>query len=83
MGVAAALAMFWAILGSWSAILPGSLEYILGFQYAFEENWGVSRLRFEVFTLGTLALLIVIALLGYMNNMRTSLLRERRSSVTI
>ena len=83
MGVAAALAMFWAILGSWSAILPGSLEYILGFQYAFEENWGVSRLRFEVFTLGTLALLIVIALLGYINNMRTSLLRERRSSVTI
>ncbi|MDQ1231872.1 APC family permease [Sphingomonas sp. SORGH_AS_0879] len=83
MGVAAALAMFWAILGSWSAILPGSLEYILGFQYAFEENWGVSRLRFEVFTLGTLALLIVIALLGYMNNMRISLLGGRRSSVTI
>lgn len=78
MGFAAALAMFWVVLGAWSAIFPGAIEYLFGVYYPFEDHWGVSWLRFEVFTLGTLAVLLAIALLGYGSNVSSS---TRRSVV--
>ena len=33
--------------------------------YSFTDSWGVSELRFELFTLGTLAAVILIAVVGY------------------
>jgi glutamate:GABA antiporter len=55
----------WAVLGSWVAVFPDTLEYVFGANYNFNDSWGVSRLRFEVFTLGTLAVVIAIAVVGY------------------
>lgn len=52
-------------LGSWAAIFPGTLEALLGIDYSFEETWGVSRLGFEAFTLGTLAVVVGIGVAGY------------------
>jgi amino acid transporter len=56
---------FWTLMGSWVAIFPDTLEYLFGADYGFKDYWGVSRLRFEVFTLGTLALVIAFAVIGY------------------
>ncbi|ULP38354.1 APC family permease [Mycolicibacterium rufum] len=65
MAVAAGLTTFWAALGVWVAVFPGTLEPLFGLDYDFVEIWGVSRLKFEFFTLGTLAVLTAIAALGY------------------
>jgi len=55
----------WMLLGSWVAIFPGTLERITGHSYNIVDVYGVSRLRFEVFTLGTLAVILVFGLIGY------------------
>jgi amino acid transporter len=55
----------WALLGSWVAVFPDTLEYLFGADYNFQASWGVSRLRFEVFTLGTLGVVILFAVVGY------------------
>ena len=34
-------------------------------RYSIQDSYGVTRIRFEAFTLGTLAVVVVIALLGY------------------
>ncbi|MCW3039043.1 MAG: amino acid permease [Solirubrobacterales bacterium] len=62
---AAALITFWVTLGSWTAVFPGTLDKLLGLSYSFDENWGVSQATFELFTLGTLAVIVVISVAGY------------------
>ncbi|WP_033292172.1 APC family permease [Amycolatopsis jejuensis] len=62
--VCAGLVYAWIVIGSWSALFPGALEPLLGVDYDFEGKWQVSRLTFEVFTLGTVAVLILVAVLG-------------------
>jgi amino acid transporter len=56
---------FWTLMGSWVAIFPDTLERVFNADYGFVGYWGVSRLRFEVFTLGTLGIVIAFAVLGY------------------
>jgi glutamate:GABA antiporter len=66
MWVCAALTTFWVALGSWAAVFPGTIDhYVLGLHYSMQDNWGVSRARFETFTLGTLAVIVVFAVVGY------------------
>ena len=55
----------WMVLGSWVALFPGTLEELFGKSYSIEDNYGVSRVRFEVFTLGTLAVIVLIGIAGY------------------
>jgi glutamate:GABA antiporter len=55
----------WMALGSWVALFPGTLEELFGKSYSIEDNYGVSRIRFEVFTLGTLAVIVLIGIAGY------------------
>ena len=57
--------LFWVALGVVVAVAPGLLESLLGIEYDFEATWGLDRLRVEAFTLGTLAVLVGIALVGY------------------
>lgn len=57
-------ATFFALLGSWVALFPGTLESLLGVDYDFHETWGVSRARFELLTLGTVAVIVVLTLVG-------------------
>jgi glutamate:GABA antiporter len=56
----------WVAFGSFVAVFPGVLEKLAGIGYNFSDTWGVSRTTFEVFTLGTLAVVVGIAVLGYL-----------------
>ncbi|MGW3346194.1 APC family permease [Nonomuraea rubra] len=63
--VLGAVAFAWVLLGSWVAVFPGTLEALFGLPYDFEETWGVSHLQFQALTLGTLAALLVLGVIGY------------------
>ncbi len=52
-------------LGSWVAVFPGTLEGLLGVDYDFFGTWGVSQGTYEALTLGTLAVIFAIAVIGY------------------
>ena len=66
MWIGAVLTTFWIALGSFEAVFPGALEPIFGVDYgSFVDAWGVSRAKFEVLTLGTLAVIVALALTGY------------------
>jgi amino acid transporter len=56
----------WILLGSWVAIFPGVLERVFGLPYNFQDTWGLSRGKFELYTLGTLAVIVVFGLVGYL-----------------
>lgn len=60
-----ALCFAWVLLGSWVAVFPGTLEHLFGVQYGFVATWGVSRMSFEILTIGTLAALVALCLVGY------------------
>jgi amino acid transporter len=69
--VAAVLTTFFAFVGSFEALFPGVLWKVVGEDYgSFFDAWGVSRTRFEVLTLGTVALVIVLAFIGYASGKR-------------
>ena len=63
--IATALITFWVALGSWVAAFPGTLETLLGLHYDFAQTWGVTRATFETLTIGTLGVILLIALAGY------------------
>jgi glutamate:GABA antiporter len=63
--VAVAIVTFFMVIGSWVALFPGTLENWLGGSYVWTDNWSISRTEFETFTLGTLAVFMVVALVGY------------------
>ncbi|HYX86170.1 MAG TPA: APC family permease [Gaiellales bacterium] len=63
--ITTALCTFFVALASWVAVFPDTVEYLFGADYNFSESWGVSRLRFEVFTVGTLAVIIAFAVIMY------------------
>ncbi|MWA16013.1 amino acid permease [Streptomyces sp. BA2] len=60
----AILVYAWILIGSWSALFPGILENLFGIDYVFQDVWGVSRLTFETFTLGTIVVLLLVGALG-------------------
>jgi glutamate:GABA antiporter len=60
------LTLGWIILGSWIAIFPDTIENLVGAGYNFHDYWGISRVRFETFTLGTLVVIAVIGIAGYL-----------------
>ncbi|WP_236573435.1 APC family permease [Streptomyces sp. GS7] len=64
--VATLLVYAWILLGSWATLFPGTLEAAVGIPYRFRTVWGVSRLTFETFTLGTVGLLLAVGLAGYL-----------------
>jgi amino acid transporter len=59
------LVTFWIFLGSFQAVFPDVLEKVFGVGYGFEGEWGVTRGTFEVLTLGTLVVLLIVGALGY------------------
>jgi amino acid transporter len=65
MWVCALVTTAWMLLGSWVAIFPGTLEELTGHSYSVMDSYGVTRLRFEVFTLGTLAIVLAVGVIGY------------------
>lgn len=65
LAVCTVLVFLWVAFGSFVAVFPGVLEGLFGIDYDFKGTWGVSRTTFEVFTLGTLAVIIAVAVVGY------------------
>jgi glutamate:GABA antiporter len=59
------LVTFWIFLGSFQAVFPDVLEKVFGVSYGFKGEWGVSRGTFEALTLGTLAVLLILGIVGY------------------
>jgi hypothetical protein len=41
------------------------LEKIFNVPYNFQDSWGLSRGKFELYTLGTLAVIIAFGVVGY------------------
>jgi amino acid transporter len=69
--IAAGLTTFWVVLGTWVALFPGTLERLFGVDYNFVDTWGVSRAKFEAYTLGTFGVILVIGLIGYVSGAQT------------
>ena len=67
MWVLVTIVFLWALLGSWVAVFPGTLEPLLGVSYNFRDTWGVSRLTFHTLTLGTLVVMFAVAVAGYLS----------------
>jgi glutamate:GABA antiporter len=65
MWIGGVLTTAWVALGSWVAVFPGTLEKLFGIDYDFKDEWGVSRGTYEALTLGTLAVILIVALVGY------------------
>jgi len=63
--VSTILTTFWIALGSWEAVFPDTLERLFGVGYGFKGSWGVGQGEFEALTLGALAVIFAIALIGY------------------
>ncbi|TWP34935.1 APC family permease [Leekyejoonella antrihumi] len=55
----------WVLVGSWTTVFPGTIESALGFHYDFRSQWSVSRETFETFTLGTLGIITLCCVAGY------------------
>ncbi|MEA2277124.1 MAG: glutamate:GABA antiporter [Solirubrobacteraceae bacterium] len=65
MWVVGTITTLWVALGSWVAVFPGTLEGLFGLKYDFRGTWGVSRATYEALTLGTLGVILLIAVVGY------------------
>jgi amino acid transporter len=63
--ISTVLVTAWIALGCWVAIFPGVLENIFNVPYDFQDSWGLSRGKFELFTFGTLAVIVAFGLVGY------------------
>ena len=63
--VLAGIVLLFVAFGSWVAVFPGTIESLFGIDYSINEVYGVSRVRFEAFTLGTLAIILVVGVIGY------------------
>jgi len=62
----AALITLWVLLGSWTSVFPGTLNRLFGLDYSFKDQWGVSGSTFTAFTLGTLAVIVIVSVIGYL-----------------
>ena len=80
--IVAGLVTFWTVLGSFVAIFPGVLENLISVPYDFVKTWGLSRARFELFTFGTLAIILAFGLLGYVlgANVRKDIVADEGST---
>jgi amino acid transporter len=61
------LTTFWIALGVFEAVFPDVLEKIFGVEYGFKDSWGVPRSTFEYLTLGTLIVIVIVGIIGYLS----------------
>jgi len=76
--IAAVMTTFWALLGTWVGLFPGILEKLFSVDYNFKDTWGTGRATYEYLTLGTLAAVFVVAVIGYAMGTKV-----RRDQVTV
>ena len=59
--VCAALTWMLCVITCVTLLWPGLIDNMLGQSYSMADSWGMSRARFEIFDLGTFAVLMLIA----------------------
>jgi len=64
-------------IGSIGVVFPGTLEGIFGIDYDFQDIWGMERANVQLFTAGTMVVVILVAIAGYIGGKK---LRENLSS---
>ena len=52
-------------IGSIGVVFPGTLESLFGIEYDFQEIWGMARGDVQLFTAGTMLVVILISIAGY------------------
>jgi amino acid transporter len=52
-------------IGSIGVVFPGTLESVFGIEYNFQEIWGMARADVQLFTAGTMLVVILISIAGY------------------
>lgn len=66
MALCAGLITFWVLLGSWTAVFPGTLNKLFGLDYVYTDEWdGLGAGTVLGYNVGTLAVIVVISLIGY------------------
>ncbi len=63
--VAGGLVAVFIVLGTLLTLAPSVVARVLGQPYSFTDTWGVSGLRFELFTVGTVAVVVLLGLVGF------------------
>ena len=63
--VAGGLVSFFIVVGTLTTLVPSVVNKLFGVPYSFSDAWGVSGLRFELFTLGTVAAVVVLGIIGF------------------
>jgi glutamate:GABA antiporter len=63
---AVVLAEVCALLGVWTSVFPSTLPKLFGYSYSFESSYGVSGATFEGLTLGALAAITLLGVIGYL-----------------
>jgi amino acid transporter len=82
MAASAAIITLWVLLGSWTSVFPGTLNRLFGLHYSFQDSWGVSGATFTAFTLGTLVVIVVVSVAGYLSG-RTVRLDEVAVAIAV
>jgi amino acid transporter len=59
------IVFLYILIGSCGVIFPGLVEGLLGIKYDFQDVWGLSRVQVETFTIGTIAVDLVVGLIGF------------------
>jgi amino acid transporter len=67
------LCELFALLGVWTSVFPSTLPKLFGYSYSFQSSYGVSAGTFEGLTLGALAAIILIGVIGYVIGQRGAL----------
>jgi hypothetical protein len=58
------------MIGVWTSVFPSTLPKLFGYSYSFQSSYGVSAGTFEGLTLGALAAVILIGVIGYVIGQR-------------
>ena len=63
--VIGSILFFYICIGSIGVVFPGTLESVFGIEYNFQEIWGMARADVQLFTAGTMLVVILISIAGY------------------
>jgi glutamate:GABA antiporter len=62
----AGVVLAYIVVGNIAAMFPSALNSAFGIGYSFTQSWGVAGGQFELFTLGTLAVVVLLGSVGYL-----------------
>lgn len=61
-----AVVSFFIFIGGLTTLFPSALYGLFSIPYSFTDTWGVSQMRFELFTIGTLVAVVLLGVIGFL-----------------